>query len=119
MSALDRMSDEFVICRSYGHRWESKTVTRVVDQYRRPIQYRVGLECDRCEATRTQVLDRFGGVVGNRYSYAEGYAKTPDEDRIWRSDARNEFLDRTIHILQDEEVRTKSNQYAPAREERP
>lgn len=94
MSAVDRMPNNYVTCRAYGHRWRNTTVVRVLNTRGVPIEYRAGLACDRCTTTRTQVLDGWGTIVRNMYSYAEGYSKEADEERITKRDARVGWLGR-------------------------
>lgn len=104
MSAVDRFTDQHLTCRAYGHRWSNTSVVRVVNARNQPIEYRAGLACDRCTTTRTQVLDGSGYVLRNTYSYAEGYSKTPDEERVHKHDARLGWLGRlsTIETQKEE-----------------
>lgn len=89
-----RLDDTHVLCRTYGHTWRPVNVVRTLNSRGEPIEYRAYLHCDRCDSNRTQRLDGHGDILGNTYRYADGYSKQPDEERITRHDARQEYLSR-------------------------
>ena len=92
--SVERLKDEHVTCRTYGHAWRPYNVVRTLNSRGRPIEFRAHLLCDRCKARREQRLDGEGNIVGNSYRYAEGYEKRRDEAPMTRADARHEYLRR-------------------------
>ena len=75
-----------MMCRTYGHAWQPKTVEIV------GAMFVSRLECVRCETKRTWTLNRRGEVVRNGYTYAPGYLLHGDEDRPTRADVRATYL---------------------------
>lgn len=68
-SALKDMLIDHIHCRDYGHTWTPFTAYRIeggrgFDQV---------LRCVRCNTQRHRVLDKFGDVLTNAYTYPDGY----------------------------------------------
>lgn len=69
VAALGAMADEHLLCRDFGHSWRP-WAAEWVPQRR---QYAEALVCARCRSVRHRLLDEFGALLGNSYTYAEGY----------------------------------------------
>jgi hypothetical protein len=67
--AISTMIDEHLICRDFGHSWRP-WAAEWIPQRR---QYAEALVCSRCNSVRHRLLDEFGALLGNSYTYAEGY----------------------------------------------
>ncbi|GLW66234.1 hypothetical protein Arub01_44780 [Actinomadura rubrobrunea] len=63
------LSDDFLMCRTWAHAWDPRT--SAVQRANGRIHWTV--ECSTCGTIRTRVMTPSGGIVGNRYSYPEGY----------------------------------------------
>lgn len=68
-AALVAMADEHLLCRDFGHSWRP-WAAEWIPQRR---QYAEALVCSRCTSVRHRLLDEYGALLGNSYTYAEGY----------------------------------------------
>lgn len=94
MSGVSALSQEFLLCRAYGHAWRPTRVSVTTNTRNQPVEFRPHLMCDRCETFRVQILSPRGEIGGNRYSYPEGYAQK-GKSRFDRQDVRLEVLNRS------------------------
>jgi hypothetical protein len=69
VAALAAMADEHLICRDFGHSWRPWSAEWIPQRR----QYAEALVCTRCNSVRQRLLDEFGALLGNSYTYAEGY----------------------------------------------
>ena len=84
-----RYPDTFLACRDHGHSWrpvdaaflQSGDIERI-------------LGCERCEATRRQILDRNGYIKSGHYDYTDGYLMTG----VGRLDTHDRAVMRKINI---------------------
>lgn len=77
------LTPEQSLCRdtTFKHNWIAETVRRTEAGFERP------LECDRCGAAKTQLLDRDGYVRGYRdEKYPDGYLRPAGSGRVTRAD---------------------------------
>lgn len=56
-----------LLCRDTGHMWRPHTAART------PTGFVRTLGCARCDTTKTQQLDRQGGLTKTTYRHAPGY----------------------------------------------
>lgn len=66
---LPDVRPEHLACRDYGHAWAPFTAAWNASER----AYHVQLRCGRCGTVRTRTLDRYGSLVANHYTYADGY----------------------------------------------
>lgn len=88
------LGERVLHCRELGHVWRPLTVT----WDRKARAYDRRLRCSSCRTVRVQVLTQSGGIVSNRYEYAEGYlAHGVEVGRgnrdVFRAEALSRFLD--------------------------
>lgn len=67
--ALAAMPDEHLLCRDFGHSWRPWTAEWIPQRR----QYVEALVCARCQCVRRRLLDEYGALLGNAYTYPEGY----------------------------------------------
>jgi hypothetical protein len=65
----ERLPSDYLICRTWAHSWDPGT--SAVQRTGGHIHWSV--ECSICGTLRTRVMTTSGGIVGNRYTYPEGY----------------------------------------------
>lgn len=87
---LGKAHAHHVACRSMGHAWYARHLS--VD--RKSGAYERTLECNRCETTRHDYLDRDFHVISRSYGYAHGYRKTKEQKPVARRDATGEMFRR-------------------------
>jgi hypothetical protein len=66
------LGERVLHCRELGHVWRPLTVhwDNAAKAYDRRLR------CSSCRTVRVQVLTASGGIVSNRYEYADGYLAT-------------------------------------------
>lgn len=57
------------MCRDFGHTWRPYTA-EWVPQRRHYVET---LTCTRCRTMRSRLLDEYGALLANHYTYADGY----------------------------------------------
>jgi hypothetical protein len=67
--AISGMTDGQLLCRDFGHSWRPYTA-EWIPQHR---HYQETLACQRCSTARIRLLNEWGGLLANRYAYADGY----------------------------------------------
>lgn len=67
--ALAGMPDTHLLCRDFGHSWRPWTAEWIPQRR----QYLEALGCARCGTVRRRLLDEYGAMLGNSYTYSEGY----------------------------------------------
>lgn len=67
--ALAALTDEHLLCRDFGHSWRPWTAEWIPQRR----QYVEALACVRCATVRRRLLDEWGALLGNVYTYSEGY----------------------------------------------
>jgi hypothetical protein len=66
---IARMSEEEILCRAFGHKWDPETSDVIASTYE------IGLKCERCETERDKVTERATGYgLPNRYRYGQYYS---------------------------------------------
>jgi hypothetical protein len=66
---IARMSEEEILCRTIGHKWDPETTDVIADTYE------VGLHCYRCGTERDKISGRYTGErLPNRYRKGPLYA---------------------------------------------
>jgi hypothetical protein len=89
------LSDRFLHCRELGHNWRPWTA----EYDRKSRTYSRVLKCSGCRTERHQALDSTGTVVGNHYTYSDGYlAKNVQRGvrrDVFRLEAVLRFLDKS------------------------
>lgn len=68
-AALAGMVDEYLLCRDFGHSWRPWGAEWIPQRR----HYAEALVCSRCKAVRRRLLDEYGSLLGNSYTYPEGY----------------------------------------------
>lgn len=68
-AALSALSDHHLLCRDFGHSWRPYTAEWIPQRR----QYVEALVCVRCTTVRRRLLDEWGALLGNSYTYSEGY----------------------------------------------
>lgn len=71
--ALDKLRDEFLLCRDIGHYWRPHTVR----WFPKAGVYHQELKCSRCETIRVRELNARGQILSSHYHYQEGYQLPP------------------------------------------
>jgi hypothetical protein len=69
--ALQRMTEQQVQCRDYGHSWKPWRAELFGKGGAKG--YERALRCARCGTERWQTLTRYGEVVSGHYIYPDGY----------------------------------------------
>ena len=69
--SFDDLDTKHLKCRMWGHNWEA-TVSYVV-KFERRRAFELHLECQRCEATRTDLTVQGIGLETRAYTRPEGY----------------------------------------------
>lgn len=87
------LGERVLHCRELGHVWRPLSVGW--DQSAKAYDRR--LRCSSCRTVRVQVITGTGGIVSNRYEYADGYlAKGVEVGRgnrdVFRAEALSRFL---------------------------
>jgi hypothetical protein len=78
---------DYLVCRNLGHRWVLfGWFTKLGEVHRK-------LDCERCDAERTDRWTRNGMRLGNRYLYPDGYRAQADAP-VTAADVRVEMLRR-------------------------
>lgn len=67
--AINGMVDGHLLCRDFGHSWRPWDVEYIPQRH----QYVEALVCARCETVRRRLLDEYGALLANSYSYPNGY----------------------------------------------
>lgn len=67
--AIGGMTDSQLLCRDFGHSWRPYTA-EWIPQHRHYVET---LACQRCKTLRSRLLDEYGALLVNRYTYADGY----------------------------------------------
>lgn len=67
--AISGMTDGQLMCRDFGHSWRPYTA-EWIPQHRHYVET---LACTRCKTYRSRLLDEYGALLANRYTYADGY----------------------------------------------
>lgn len=67
--AIGALSDAHLLCRDFGHTWKPWTAEWIPQRR----QYVESLVCTRCTTVRRRLLDEYGAMLGNSYTYADGY----------------------------------------------
>lgn len=65
---LSQMEPAHIQCRDYGHTWRPFTAAAL-----KGGGWERTMRCAICRTARSQLLDRYGDVVQNRYRYEDGY----------------------------------------------
>lgn len=87
--ALERLfrHREFVVCRTFGHAWDSIPVTEPD-----PDGPQFWLRCERCTTLRKDTIDqRYGSLIRRKYDYPDDY-KIESEYTPTRDDFRLKLL---------------------------
>lgn len=65
--AVGDLKDAFLECRDYGHTWKVASIVRFKGNYDRHTY------CPRCKTNRTQIINAYGEILSNTYTYPEDY----------------------------------------------
>lgn len=99
--------ERFVICRQGQHRWPPYDTWnwRVTLGFRRkPLQYRLDLQCETCGTVAKDVIDAHTGEKTRTYTWPEGY-RIPSDADVTRVDLRLEMLHRLAASATVEEAK--------------
>lgn len=98
MKQIEKIDQQYLTCRTYGHPWQPLRVTPQRTDRGRLVGYHATLQCARCETERTQRLNSDGSLQGNTYRYPEGYLQKHGDDEVLfrRIDMRNEYIRRAL-----------------------
>lgn len=67
------ISSDFVLCRDLTHSWQPFTAAVIKNGVTQRKEIHRVLTCQRCATKRTQRLSSRGEILGNSYSYPQGY----------------------------------------------
>lgn len=76
MSAIDRISEEYLWCRDVMHSWDPYNVKIRQNKIVRRREMHQILICTRCGTLKTRIMTTAGEILRNSYSYPPGYLLT-------------------------------------------
>lgn len=109
MKAFAGVKDEYVTCRTIGHRWDTIPFDGKGPQWARNVRS-VETLLFRCVGCRGKRYDQWskatGDLIDRSYDMPDGYALTRDAQAT-RANMRIEALERGLMYLEDRPVKAK------------
>lgn len=89
------LSEEFILCRDYGHSWRPVAVRFDIDEQ----AWRRRRRCARCGTERAELVSQRGEMLGASYVYPQGYQR-PAGSGYLDGDARAQLrLESTMRLV--------------------